>query len=70
MQDRTFDKKDNREYSREEQIERYKQYLAKVKTYKQKSFRKGKILINNGVEQKWILCDMPIPEGYKRGALK
>ncbi len=65
-----FDKKENREYSREEEIERFRQGIAYKKTIKRTPFKKGKMLINNGVEEKWILADLPIPEGWERGAKK
>ena len=63
-----FDKKENREYSREEEIERFRRNIAYKKTYQQRAQKQGKIAINNGEVVKWILADMPIPEGWKRGA--
>lgn len=65
-----FDKKENREYSREEEIERFRQNIAFKKTKKHVSVKQGKMLINNGVEEKWIMADLPIPEGWERGAKK
>lgn len=65
-----FDKYDKKKYSKEEQIERYKKIIAAHKTFKCKPSRKGKVLINNGVVQKLILADLPIPDGWERGALK
>lgn len=65
-----FDKYNKEDYSKEEQIERYKKIIAYKKTVEIIPFKKGKILINNGVEQKFILKDLPIPDGWKRGAIK
>ena len=64
-----FDKKENREYSKEEKLERYRRMIQTHNTWKVSSFKKGKICINNGTEEKWILKDMPVPEGWKRGQL-
>lgn len=65
-----FDKYNKEEYSKEEQIERYKKIIAARKTFKCRPCRKGKVIINNGVEQKFILADLPIPDGWVRGVLK
>ena len=65
-----FDKTSDKNYSKEEQIERYRKLVALKKKYRANPFKKGKILINNGVEEKFILADLPIPDGWVRGAKK
>lgn len=65
-----FDKKENREYSREEEIERFRRNIAYKKTYQPRAQKQGKMLINNGEIEKWILADLPIPDGWKRGAIR
>lgn len=65
-----FDKYNKEEYSKEEQIERYKKIIAAHKKFKCNPFRRGKVLINNGVIQKLYNADLPIPDGWVRGAIK
>lgn len=65
-----FDKYNKEDYSKEEQIERYKRIIAAQKQIKHNPFRKGKVLINNGVIQKLYNADLPIPDGWVRGAIK
>lgn len=65
-----FDKTSDKNYSKEEQIERYRKLVVLRRKYKITPFKKGKILINNGVEEKFILADLPIPDGWVRGAKK
>lgn len=65
-----FDKTSDKNYSKEEQIERYRKMIVLQKKFRATPFKKGKILINNGVEEKFILADLPIPDGWVRGAKK
>lgn len=65
-----FDKKENREYSKEEKLERYRRMVQTHKTWKPTCYKEGKICINNGVEERWILKDMPVPDGWVRGILR
>lgn len=65
-----FDKTSDKNYSKEEQIERYRKQIAINKKFRHNPYKKGKVLINNGVEQKFILADLPIPDGWVRGAKK
>lgn len=62
-----FDKYDKKKYSKEEQIERFKRNIAVKKTIKPNPMKKGKVCITNGVENKFVLPDLPIPEGWRRG---
>lgn len=64
-----FDKISDKNYSKEERIERYRKQIALRKKIKAGA-KKGKILINNGKEQKFILEDLPVPDGWTRGAIK
>lgn len=70
MQYNPFDKIDDREYSREEKIERLKAAIAYRKTYKVAKNNKGKVLLNNGEKGMWYDADMPIPEGWELGRIK
>lgn len=61
-----FDKLENREYSREEKIERLKNHVEWNKSIHGNRPR-GKILINNGSVSKLYDADLPIPDGWVRG---
>ena len=65
-----FDKLEDREYSREEKIERLKRLVAYRKTVKGCGRKKGTVCINNGKEIKSYDADLPIPEGWERGFIK
>lgn len=65
-----FDKLEDREYSREERIERFKRLCAYRKTLKRNGRLKGVVIINNGVKCKSYDADLPIPEGWERGYIK
>lgn len=65
-----FDKTSDKNYSKEERIERYRKQIALRKKIPYGSTKKGKMLINNGKEQKFVLEDLPIPDGWTRGAIK
>lgn len=61
-----FDKKENREYSREEELARFKAGIAYKKTCNYK-WEKGRVMITNGKITKLVNADIPIPEGWVRG---
>lgn len=66
-----FDKLEDREYSREEKIERLRKLVAYQKANNPRAGRKkGFVMINNGVVTKQYDPDLPIPEGWKRGCIK
>lgn len=64
-----FDKREDRIYSKEEELERFRQYSAFNKTIV-KGRKKGLICINNGKETKLQDGDLPIPEGWVQGYIK
>ena len=64
-----FDKLEDREYSREEKIERLKKLVAYRKTVKN-GRKKSTVCINNGKVCKVYDADLPIPEGWVRGFIK
>lgn len=69
MQDKKynpFDKKENREYSREEELERLKAGIAYKKTYLNNT-KKGRVMITDGKVTKLYDADLPLPEGWTRG---
>ena len=64
----TFDKLKDREYSREEKIERLRRNVAYQKTLNLNTGRKkGTVGITNGTINKIVDADLPIPEGWRRG---
>ena len=66
-----FDKLEDREYSREEKLERFKKLVAYRNANKVGVGRKkGVIMINNGKVVKPYDADLPIPEGWVRGFIK
>ena len=65
-----FDKLEDREYSREEKLERFKKLVAYHKTQKGYGRKKGVVMINNGEVVKPYDADLPIPEGWVRGYIK
>ena len=64
-----FDKLEDREYSREEKIERLRKLVAYRKTVKGGK-KKNTVCINNGKVCKVYDADLPIPEGWVRGFIK
>lgn len=70
MQDNPFDKKPVRNYSREEELERFKKNIAIQKRSGKNNGRRGMVMINNGTVNKLILADLPIPEGWRRGVVR
>lgn len=66
-----FDKLEDREYSREEKLERFKKLVAYHNANNAGAGRKkGVVMINNGKVVKPYNADLPIPEGWVRGYIK